>query len=176
MRDPKYSNVEKKGCSFNIKNNYDNISFTSETIDKLDFKTITLTFGSWFIITSDTKPTRIVNKLCETIKLKTIQKFNNYYFSNRIIDIVTTPDTFNDNGTGYLTFDYTIFVNRGIKFDKKELTILMDELIKDIYKNYFEEPTDFQIYKSRTEFKENKILWNPDQYYPGYEVDVNEKL
>ena len=176
MRDPKYSNLQKKGCSFNINNNYDKVSFSSDTIDKVDFKTIVLTISGWFIVTSDTKPTRVMNKLCENIKLKTIQTFNEYYFSNRIIDIVTTPDTFNEMRSGFLNLDYTIFVNRGVKFDKREITMLMNELIDKIYNEYFEETKDFDVFKSRIEFKDNKILWNPDEYYPGYEVDVNERL
>jgi hypothetical protein len=78
--------------------------------------------------------------------------------------------------SGFLNLDYTIFVNRGVKFDKREITMLMNELIDKIYNEYFEETKDFDVFKSRIEFRENKILWNPDEYYPGYEVDVNERL
>ena len=172
----KYFNPDRKGCVLTLNNNYDNVSFTSETIDKTNFKTLVLKVEGWFVVTSDTKPTRVMNRLSDKIKLNTIKHFNPYYFTDIIIDILRTPDTFDLKRTGFLTFDYTIFVNKGIKWNKEEITMVMNDLIKKIHQEHFENPTDFEVFKTRLEFKERPILWNPDEYYPGDETDVNERL
>jgi hypothetical protein len=175
MKELTFSNHDRKGCVLSINNNYDNVSFISETIDKIVFKTIVLRIQGYFIVTSDTKPTRVINKLSDMIKLNTIKHFNQYYFKDIIIDIVDTPYTFNEKKTGFVSLDYTIFVNKGIKFDKQELTILMNELSKKIHEEYFENPMGFEVYKKRTDSLD-RTLWNPDEYYPGDVVDVNERL
>jgi hypothetical protein len=70
-----------------------------------------------------------------------------------IIDVANIPDTFEEQSTGYVTFEYTIFVNRGIKFNKREMTMVMNEMIKKIYNDYFKETLDFDVYKNRDEFR-----------------------
>jgi hypothetical protein len=70
-----------------------------------------------------------------------------------LIDVIEIPYTFELQSTGYVTFEYTLFVNKGIKFNKQELTTLMNEMIKKIYNDYFKEPVDFDVYKNRDEFR-----------------------
>ena len=54
--------LTKKGCTFNVKNNFENIIFTSETVDRVNFKSISLFMGSWFIVDTDYKATRKMEK------------------------------------------------------------------------------------------------------------------
>jgi hypothetical protein len=178
MRDPNYSNLPKKGSNLKIKDKYDNMSFSCNTVDKVDFKTMVLTFEGWFIVESYYKPTRLMNRLCESIRLFIVKECNKYYFNERIIDIIMIPDTFNEQKTGYITFEYTIFVNKGVKYNKEELTKLMSELIDKIYDEFFNDPIEFEVVKDRTEFRNRleTINWNPDEYFPGDETSVNEKL
>ena len=88
------------------------------------------------------------------------------------------PDTFNQLKSGYITFEYTMFVNRGVKYNKKELTTLMTELIDKIYEQFFNTPIEFEVIKNRVDLKSKRELmnWNPDEYFPGDETSVNEKL
>jgi hypothetical protein len=73
-----------------------------------------------------------------------------------IIDVDSIPYTFDEQADGYVTFEYTLFVNKGIKYNKKEITIVMNEMIKVIHNDYFKEPIDFDVYKTRIEFNQNK--------------------
>ena len=147
--------LPKKGCFFKTKNNFDNITFETQTIDKIDFKSIILTIGGWFIVDENTKARRRLVKLLEeitkTIKLNT----NKHYFNGMIIDVAEIPETFDALRTGYVPLEYTMFINKGIKFNKQEMTMLMNELIDTIYKEHFKEPVGFDVYKSRLEFREN---------------------
>jgi hypothetical protein len=77
---------------------------------------------------------------------------NKHYFNGMIIDVDSLPHTFEEQATGYVTFEYTLFVNKGIKYNKKEMTMVMNELIKVIHNDYFKEPADFDVYKTRDEF------------------------
>ena len=178
MRDPNYSNLPKKGSNLKIKDKYDNMSFSCNTVDKVDFKTMVLTFEGWFIVESYYKPTRLMNRLCESIRLFIVKECNKYYFNERIIDIIMIPDTFNEQKTGYISFEYTMFVNKGVKYNKEELTKLMSELIDKIYDEFFNDPIEFEVVKDRMEFRNRleTINWNPDEYFPGDETSVNEKL
>ena len=176
MRDPNYQNNKKSGCTFKVKNNFDNITFYSDTVDKNDFKSISLRFEGWFVPNTEYKPKRKIEKLCEQIKNTINLNSNKYYFSERIIDLVLSPETFNDIRSGFCTFEYTIFVNRGVRFNKNEVTTVLNELIDIIYSNYFENPVDFDIYKNRMEFRKRPLIWNPDDYYPGDETPENERL
>ena len=81
---------------------------------------------------------------------------NKHYFNGMIIDVDSLPETFQDKGTGYVTFEYTLFVNKGVKFNKQEITMVMNDIIGLIYNDYFREPIDFDVYKTRLEFNENK--------------------
>ena len=178
MRDPNYSSLPKKGSNLKIKDKYDNMSFSCSTVDKVDFKTMVLTFEGWFIVESYYKPTRLMNRLCESIRLFIVKECNKYYFNERIIDIIMIPDTFNEQKTGYISFEYTMFVNKGVKYNKEELTKLMSELIDKIYDEFFNDPIEFEVVKDRMEFRNRleTINWNPDEYFPGDETSVNEKL
>jgi len=143
----------KKGCTFEIKNNYENINFSSETIDKVTFKSIILTMKAWFIVHTDHKATRKVEKLLEQIKNTIKLNSNKYYFNGMLIDVAEIPFTFEEQKNGYVTFEYTIFVNKGVKFNKQEITMLIDEMIKVIYDEYFKTPVDYDVYKNRTDFR-----------------------
>jgi hypothetical protein len=171
-------NLPKKGNLLKVKDNYQNINFHSEVIDKINFNSVTLTISGWFIINTDYKPQRKVEKLLQQIKNTIKLKQNTYYFNGKIIDVVASPFTLKDTNTGFLTFDYTLFVNKGVKFDKQELTLVINELVDEIYYDYFGEPIDFDVYKDRKEFKSRPELayWNPDDYYPGDETPTNERL
>ena len=168
-------NLKKKGCTFNIKNNYDNVSFTSETVDKVVLKSVVLTMSSWFIVDTNTKPTRKIKKLLEKIKKTINLNLNKHYFNGMIIDVDSFPFTFEEKGTGYVVFEYTLFVNKGITFNKEEITMVINELIDVVYNEHFKHPIDFDVYKSRLEFKE-ELRWNPDNYYPGDETPITERL
>lgn len=178
MRDPNYSNQPKKGSTLKIKNKYDNLTFNSNTVDKVDFKTMTLRFEGLFIVESYYKPTRLMNKLCNDIRLFIVKECNKYYFNERIIDVMMIPDTFNELKSGYITFEYTMFVNKLVNYNKEELTRLMTELIDKIYQQFFNTPIEFEVVKDRIDLKSKRELmnWNPDEYFPGDETSVNEKL
>jgi len=147
-------NVQKKGSVFQVKNNFENINFSSETIDKIAFKSVILTMGGWFIVKTDYKPDRKIKKLLQQIKNTINLNMNKHYFNGMIIDVDSLPNTFEEQATGYVTFEYTLFVNKGVKYNKKEITMVMNELIKTIYNDYFKEPIDFDVYKTRIEFNE----------------------
>ena len=146
----------KKGCTFNVKNNFDNISVSCETIDKVNFKSVMLNMSSWFIVDTDYKATRKMEKLLQQIKNTINLNMNKHYFNGMIIDVAEIPHTFEAQSTGYVTFEYTLFVNKGVKFNRKEITMVLNDLIDVIYNDYFREPIDFDVYKTRLEFNENK--------------------
>lgn len=145
-------NLPKKGSVFQVKDNFENINFGSETIDKIEFKSVILTMGGWFIVNTDYKPQRKIKKLLQQIKNTINLNMNKHYFNGMIIDVDSLPHTFEEQATGYVTFEYTLFVNKGIKYNKKEITMVMNELIKVIHNDYFKEPADFDVYKNRDEF------------------------
>ena len=147
---------EKKGSVFQVKNNFENINFSSETIDKVNFKSVILTMGGWFIVRTDYKPDRKIKKLLQQIKNTINLNMNKHYFNGMIIDVDSLPETFQDKGTGYVTFEYTLFVNKGVKFNKQEITMVMNDIIGLIYNDYFKEPIDFDVYKKRFDFNQNK--------------------
>lgn len=147
-------NLPKKGSTLNVYNNYENINFESQTIDKVNFKSMILTMGGWFIVEENIKPTRKLNKLLQQVK-NTIQlNLNKHYFNGMIIDVAEIPYTFEVQKTGYVTFEYTIFVNKGIRYNKQEMTMVMNEIIKRIYDDYFRTPVDFDVYKTRFDFRQ----------------------
>ena len=147
---------EKKGSVFQVKNNFENINFSSETIDKVNFKSVILTMGGWFIVNTDYKPDRKIKKLLQQIKNTINLNMNKHYFNGMIIDVDSLPNTFEEQATGYVTFEYTMFVNKGIKYNKQEITMVMNELIKVLYNDYFRDPIDFDVYKKRFDFNQNK--------------------
>jgi hypothetical protein len=146
-------NLPKKGSVLKTKNNFDNINFEVQTIDKVDFKSLILSFEGWFIVDVEYKPHRKMEKLLQQIKNTIKLNSNKHYFNGMLIDVIEIPYTFEAQGTGYVTFEYTLFVNKGIKFNKQELTTLMNEMIDLIYNDYFKEPLDFDVYKNRDEFR-----------------------
>ena len=147
-------NLPKKGSLLKVKNNYENINFSSETIDKVNFKSMILSMNGWFTVDVDYKPQRKVEKLLQQIKNTIKLNMNKHYFNGMIIDVPQIPETFEEQSTGYVTFEYTLFVNKGIKFNKTEMTMVMNEMIKTIYNDYFKEPVDFDVYKNRDEFRQ----------------------
>lgn len=147
-------NLPKKGSTFNTKNNFDNVTFGTQTIDKLNFRSVVITIGGWFIVDEGIKPKRRIIKLLESIT-KTIKlNSNKHYFNGMIIDVAEIPYTFDEQRTGYVPLEYTIFTNKGVKFNKQEITMLMNEMIDTIYKEHFKEPVGFDVYKNRIGFKE----------------------
>ena len=146
----------KKGCTFNVKNNFDNISVSCETIDKVTFKSVMLNMTSWFIVDTDYKATRKIEKLLQQIKNTINLNMNKHYFNGMIIDVAQIPFSFDEQKTGYVTFEYTLFVNKGVKFNKQEITMVLNDLIDLIYNDYFREPIDFNCYKTRLEFRDNQ--------------------
>jgi hypothetical protein len=148
--------LQKKGSVLKTKNNFNNINFDVQTIDKVDFKSLILSMNGWFIVDVDYKPHRKMEKLLQQIKNTIKLNSNKHYFNGMLIDVAEIPYTFEKQSTGYVTFEYTLFVNKGIKFNKQELTTLMNEMIDLIYNDYFKEPIDFDVYKTRIEFNQNK--------------------
>jgi len=143
----------KKGCTFNVKNNFDNISVSCETMDKVTFKSVMLNMSSWFIVDTDYKATKKMEKLLQQIKNTINLNMNKHYFNGMIIDVAEIPYTFEAQSTGYVTFEYTLFVNKGVKFNRQEITMVLNDLIDVIYNDYFKEPIDFNCYKTRVEFR-----------------------
>jgi hypothetical protein len=92
-----------------------------------------------------------------------------------IIDVAEIPYTFDEQRTGYITLEYTLFINKHIRFNKQDMTMIMNEMIDEIYKEHFKEPVGFDVYKNRDAFRA-RTNWNPDDYYPGDETPVNERL
>ena len=151
----------KKGCTFNVKNNFDNISVSCETMDKVTFKSVMLNMSSWFIVDTDYKSTRKMEKLLQQIKNTINLNMNKHYFNGMIIDVAEIPHTFEAQSTGYVTFEYTLFVNKGVIFDKKEITMVMNDLIQKIYDEFFKETIDFDCYKERRDFN-TRLNWIKD--------------
>jgi hypothetical protein len=112
--------------------------------------------SSWFIVDTDYKATRKMEKLLQQIKNTINLNMNKHYFNGMIIDVSEIPFTFNEQKTGYVTFEYTLFVNKGVKFNKQEITMVLNDLIDLIYNDYFREPIDFSCYKTRLEFRDNQ--------------------
>jgi len=135
-----------------VKNNYDEMEVSSETLDKQDFRTIMLDLGFWCICNTD-KPKRTINKLIRDIKSTIVNKGNSLYFSKKVIDVGNLPFNFNETKLGYVSLEYTIFLNKHIKFDKKEMTMILNDLIDVIYKNHFVEPVGIETYKNRIKLK-----------------------
>lgn len=150
-------NLPKKGQTFKVNGDFDNITFSSQTIDKLSFKSVILEMGGWFIIDADYKASRKISKLLQQIKNTISLNMNKHLFNGMIIDVATNPETLDDLRHGYISLEYTIFVNKGIKCNKQEITKEMNHLIKIIYNDYFKEPADFQVYKNRNIFHQNKL-------------------
>ena len=146
-------NLKKKGCTFSVRDNFENVTFSSETIDKVGFNSVILSMGGWFIVNTDYKPHRKIKKLLQQIKNTINLNMNKHYFNGMIIDVDSLPETFQEKGTGYVTFEYTLFVNKGVKFNKQEITMVLNDLIDVIYNDYFKEPIDFNCYKTRVEFR-----------------------
>ena len=154
MREKGDYTYPKKGCSLKTKNNFDNITFETQTIDKVDFKSVVISMGGWFVVDEGIKPRRRLVKLLEDIT-KTIKlNSNKHYFNGMLIDVAEIPDTFDTLRTGYVPLEYTIFINKGVKFNKQDITMLMNEMIDEIYKEHFKEPVGFDVYKNRIEFRE----------------------
>jgi hypothetical protein len=152
MREKWDNSAIKKGSVFKTKNNFDNIIFDTQTIDKVDFKSVILTIGGWFIVDEGIKARRRIIRLLEEIK-KTIKlNSNKHYFNGMLIDVAEIPYTFDEQRTGYITFEYTLFVNKDTKFRKQDITMLMNEMIDVVYKEHFKEPVGFDVYKNRVEF------------------------
>ena len=149
-------NLKKKGCTFSVRDNFENVTFSSETIDKVGFNSVILSMGGWFIVNTDYKPHRKIKKLLQQIKNTINLNMNKHYFNGMIIDVAEIPHTFEAQSTGYVTLEYTMFVNKGIKYNKQEITMVMNDIIGVIYNDYFREPIDFDVYKTRLEFNENK--------------------
>lgn len=149
-------NIAKKACTFNVKNNFENIIFSSETIDRVNFKSVILFMGAWFMVDTDYKATRKMEKLLQQIKNTINLNMNKHYFNGMIIDVAQIPFSFNEQKTGYVCFEYTLFVNKGVKFNKQEITMVMNDLIGVIYNDYFRNPIDFNCYKTRLEFRDNQ--------------------
>lgn len=169
-------NLPKVGATFKVNGDYETITFSSETINKVNFKSVILNMSAWFIVDANYKPRRKVEKLLQQIKNTINLNMDKHLFNGMIIDVASIPDTFDEQRTGYVTLEYTLFVNRGIKFNKQEITMELNHLIKRIYDDYFKEPVDFSIYKNRNLFNQNKVNWNPDEYFPGDETPENERL
>jgi hypothetical protein len=70
-----------------------------------------------------------------------------------LIDVAEIPYTFDEQKTGYITLEYTLFVNKDTKFRKQEMTMLMNEMIDVVYKEHFKEPVGFDVYKNRDDFR-----------------------
>jgi len=168
-------NLPKKGSTFKTKNNFDNVTFETQTIDKVNFKSVIITIGGWFIVDENHKPKRRIIKLLEQITKTIKESSNKHYFNGMIIDVAEIPYTFDEQRTGYITLEYTLFINKHIRFNKQDMTMIMNEMIDEVYKEHFKEPVGFDVYKNRVEFNENKN-WNPDDYFPGDETPTNERL
>jgi hypothetical protein len=144
--------LKKSGCKFVVKNNYNEMEVSSETLDKKDFRSVMLDLGFWCICDTD-KPKRTINKLIGDIKSTIISKGSKYHFSKRIIDLGNTPFNFNETKLGYVSLEYTIFLNKNIKFDKKEMTMVLNDLVDVIYKEHFVEPVGIETYKNRIKLR-----------------------
>jgi len=144
--------LKKSGCKFVVKNNYDEMEVSSETMDKQDFKTIMLDLSFWCLCNTD-KPKRTINKLTRDIKSTIISNSSKYHFSNKIIDVANMPFNFNETKLGYVSLEYTIFLNKHIRFNKKEMTMVLNDLVDVIYKEHFVEPVGIETYKNRIKLK-----------------------
>jgi hypothetical protein len=146
-------NLPKKGSVFKTKNNFENINFETQTIDKIDFKSVILTINGWFIVDEDIKPKRRVIRLLEQITKTIKENSNKHYFNGMIIDVAEIPYTFDEQRTGYITLEYTLFMNKHIRFNKQDMTMIMNEMIDEVYKEHFKEPVGFDVYKNRDDFR-----------------------
>jgi len=144
----------KKGSVFKTKNNFNNLTIECQTIDRIDFKSVILTIGGWFIVDEDIKPKRRILKLLEDITKTIKHNSNKHYFNGMLIDVAEMPYTFDAQRTGYINLEYTLFINKEIKFNKQDMTTIMNEIIDVVYEKHFKEPVGFDVYKNRIEFKE----------------------
>ena len=141
--------TENKSCrraqSYSIKNNFTNISFNADTMDRDTLKSVNISMGGWFECENHRKLTTLKDK----IKSFIIRKRNSLYFQEKCIGIETVPVSMKKTSNGYVSYEFTLFTNSKRKIEKREMTMILNPLIEEIYNEFFNEPTDYSVTKTR---------------------------
>lgn len=141
---PRPHNFDRRTQSYPTKNNFNNISFDVSTIDKNDLKSINIFISGWF----ECENKRKLERLNEKLKSFVLKNRNPYYFKDMCISIDTVPYRY--NGYGYVSYDITLFTTRRFKIDRREMAMIINPLLDKIYDQFFKEPTEFHVEKTKS--------------------------
>lgn len=135
----------KKGLVVPNRNEFDNIDIHAFIADRLTMKSITVKVGGWFYGTT----TKEMLKLKRVIKKAIYQHRDSELFKPQMIDIDTIPDSFDDTEHGYVSFEYTLFYNKPIEFNRKEQIVTITDLATKIYQDVFEKDNTLLCFKNK---------------------------
>ena len=141
--------MENKLCrrtqTYPIKNNFTNISFYADTMDRDTLKSVNISMSGWF----ECENHRKLISLKDKIKSFILRKRNSLYFQEKCIGIETVPVSIKKNAHGFVDYEFTLFTNSKRKIEKREMTMILNPLIEEIYEEFFNEPTDYQVSKNK---------------------------
>lgn len=141
--------MENKLCrrtqTYPIKNNFTNISFYADTMDRDTLKSVNISMSGWF----ECENHRKLISLKDKIKSFILRKRNSLYFQEKCIGIETVPVSIKKTSHGFVDYEFTLFTNSKRKIEKREMTMILNPLIEEIYNEFFNEPTDYQVSKNK---------------------------
>lgn len=137
--------------TYPIKNNFTNISFNADTMDRDVLKSVSISMSGWFECDNYRRLTTLKDKIKNFI----MRKRNSLYFQEKCIAIETVPVTLKKNSNGYVSYEFTLFTNSKRPISKHEMTMILNPLIEEIYDEFFKQPTDYHVTKSR---KKNYVV------------------
>lgn len=137
--------LSKKGQSYKIKNNFTNIAFHAETLDKEVLKSVTITMNGWF----ECENYRKLISLKDKIKSFILKRRNPLYFQEKCIGIETVPVSIKKTSHGFVDYEFTLFTNSKRPIQKQEMAMILNPLIEEIYEQFFNEPTDYHVSKNK---------------------------
>jgi hypothetical protein len=137
----------RKSQHYKIKNNFENISFYAETMDKEVLKSVTITMNGWF----ECENYRKLSSLKDKIKSFILRNRNSLYFQDKCIGIETVPVSIKKTSYGFVDYEFTLFTNSKLPIEKREMVMILNPLIEEIYNEFFNEPTHFHVSKNKRE-------------------------
>jgi hypothetical protein len=141
--------MENKPCrraqSYPVKNNFNNISFYADTLDRDVLKSVTISMNGWFECDNHRKLTTLKDK----IKSFILRKRNPLYFQDKCIAIDTVPVSMKKTSHGFVDYEFTLFTNSKQPVQKREMVMILNPLIEEIYYQFFNEPTDYHVTKNK---------------------------
>ena len=135
----------KKSYSVPNRNDFDDIKIEGFVTNKDRMKTITIIVAGWFYETTKKEMSRLKRNIKRIIN----QYSDNEIFKKQIIDIDTIPYNFDDTNNGYISFEYTLFYNRPVNFNRQEQILTVTDLATKIYEEVFQPDNTLIRYKEK---------------------------